>query len=331
MESQNFKKPIGPTLSTGELILLKYADGNKVGEDYPHYFETMYNLSPKKKVKQFLKDGYFKIAPLNFTVNHHSISELKILLKEHNLKVTGKKTELVTRVIDNIDPDSIKSVFSDRYFTLTEKGSQALLGLNEEDYRERYTPHLFKFENELSTQIIENAFLKIVDGSISKALSMLESINITSPFGPYSVHVSQSKIQNYVIGIQNFMRERTEFSVQQRACAGLGAIIGGFESDLIQHFCDESADEITVQQLTKLSHAYIQLEEYKSIAAHIPSYYFIITMNDERTCEICKSFEGKKLPVKSAIIGRNFPPFEHCNNKLCRCTTGFKMNIEREN
>lgn len=177
---------------------------------------------------------------------------------------------------------------------------------------------------------IECAFSQISEGHISDAISTLENLEISQKYFTYLVHVNQSKLQYYIIGIKNFMEECTEFPVTQRVCAGIGAIIGGFEAALLQHFCASPVPEEYMLKLKKFASSYIQLEEYRHTASAIPAQYFIITMTDERTCEVCKSFEGKKFSIEQAVIGKNFPPFEHCNSKFCRCTTGFEMKARGE-
>ena len=43
--------------------------------------------------------------------------------------------------------------------------------------------------------------------------------------------------------------------------------------------------------------------------------YTVDTCGDSRVCSVCKALEGKKYKVKSAVIGKNAPPF--CDE--CRC------------
>ena len=68
---------------------------------------------------------------------------------------------------------------------------------------------------------------------------------------------------------------------------------------------------------------------YISGQAHLQAYldadiadYRYKTALDSRTCKYCAPLDGQIFPVKSAIVGKNYPPI-HPN---CRCTTGAADN-----
>lgn len=47
----------------------------------------------------------------------------------------------------------------------------------------------------------------------------------------------------------------------------------------------------------------------------------VLTMKDERVCEICATHQGIKMSVTKAEIGVNHPPF----HKGCRCLAIYSM------
>ena len=59
------------------------------------------------------------------------------LLKERGMKVSGKKAELVDRILDGADHGALEAKYSDRYYRLTPKGQQELA-------ENEYIPYLDK-------------------------------------------------------------------------------------------------------------------------------------------------------------------------------------------
>ena len=62
----------------------------------------MLKRKPLKVIEKFLKEGALEPAGLQELVNHKfKTSDLKSLLKEKGLKISGRKDELVQRLIEN--------------------------------------------------------------------------------------------------------------------------------------------------------------------------------------------------------------------------------------
>ena len=90
-------------LSKGELILLKYSDGASVEDDFPQYFYYVYNIDVKRCLDYFLKYDLLNIAPLSYTLSKYTVAELKNALQKYELKTTGKKQDLILRLLENVN------------------------------------------------------------------------------------------------------------------------------------------------------------------------------------------------------------------------------------
>lgn len=100
--------------------------------DYAQYYVYRYNVNPIKLSQRLLNEGYLSRGINNDNVSEfvHSlkIQELKDLLKNKNLKMSGKKIELVNRVLDNYYIEQIEEIYPNtrEIYFLTFLGEQMI-------------------------------------------------------------------------------------------------------------------------------------------------------------------------------------------------------------
>jgi hypothetical protein len=94
---ENFQIP-----SASLLLLSKFLNGNKKNNFYGvEYWETALREKPETIIKNFIREGLLETAGLSEKINHkYKASDLKKILKERGLKVSGSKEELIQRLID---------------------------------------------------------------------------------------------------------------------------------------------------------------------------------------------------------------------------------------
>lgn len=112
-------------------VFLDYVNGKKVGktkDDYYGYVEYDLGITdPVSKHKQLIAKGYLKEASLENYLNALKVTDLKVILKENNLKVTGKKADLIIRILENIDNNTLSEKYKDKFgYVLSEKGIKYL-------------------------------------------------------------------------------------------------------------------------------------------------------------------------------------------------------------
>ena len=136
-----------------DVVFLERANEHKVGDDFPGYFKYRYNSDPKKLLKKAQKNKLLIKSDYKVAIKEARASDLKNALKKHGLKVSGKKQDLIKRLIENLNEKTLKNEFPDIYWTLTEKGKKIVLGNNHIIYFHK-SQHL---TNEISLENYHNA------------------------------------------------------------------------------------------------------------------------------------------------------------------------------
>lgn len=92
----------------GTVYLLYWCDGKTLKVDYPQYFKESYTINPAKMHKELIDEGLLEPASIEDKFSSLKIPELKEILRSHSLKLSGKKQDLINRLIENsIDPPDI--------------------------------------------------------------------------------------------------------------------------------------------------------------------------------------------------------------------------------
>lgn len=73
-----------------------------------------------------LDNGYLKFGDVSDSIRAQRISDIKPVLKKYNLKVSGKKAELVDRLIENVSSQKLSVDFPIKYYRVSEKGAELL-------------------------------------------------------------------------------------------------------------------------------------------------------------------------------------------------------------
>ncbi len=122
-------KPSENGLYPHELLMLAYATkyyqhGNKFPRFW--YYECHYTYDPQQLLDSLADRGFIEPGTLEDALSQHKVSDLKELLKQFGLKATGKKTDLVHRLIEEGDIPTLNKKCDNRTFRLTEKGDKEL-------------------------------------------------------------------------------------------------------------------------------------------------------------------------------------------------------------
>lgn len=106
------------------IIFLERSNGHKIGDTYPNYFKYQYESDTDLLLKKTIQNNHLKESDLNHCLERATVKELKESLKKHDLKVSGRKKELIERLQTNISEETIKADFTDSYYVLTSEGSR---------------------------------------------------------------------------------------------------------------------------------------------------------------------------------------------------------------
>lgn len=127
-ESSNYKN-INDKTSRLEatVIFLNWVNGKSIlaKEQYPVYFFYDYNIKNCTNFhKNLIKESFLEKADFESHLNSMVIYELKEILTKYNLKKTGKKEDLIKRIMENVNPEEVR--FEEEKYVLSKKGKEFL-------------------------------------------------------------------------------------------------------------------------------------------------------------------------------------------------------------
>jgi len=116
-----------------EVLVLDYAHSYYTeGNSYQGFWWYRYGVRDVDKcLRSLIERGFLGIGDLQSAIALENATVLKEELKKHRLKVSGKKDELIQRLISEVSHKELNSRFAKRTYQLTELGKQAL---EEESY-----------------------------------------------------------------------------------------------------------------------------------------------------------------------------------------------------
>lgn len=103
-----------------EILLLNYLDKKNVATHLPNYWAFEYNLDIPNIIKKLLAHQYLQYAPDKFILSKCKVNELKDIIIKNNLKVKGKKDDLIETILQNIP--NYQKYLTEKYYLLTDKG-----------------------------------------------------------------------------------------------------------------------------------------------------------------------------------------------------------------
>jgi hypothetical protein len=116
-----------------EVLVLDYAGSYYTeGNSFQGFWWYRYGVRDVDKCLYSLLDrGFLQVGNLQSAIGKETVVVLRGELKKYGLKVSGKKDELVQRLMAEVSHDELNSHFTRRTYQLTELGKQAL---DEEGY-----------------------------------------------------------------------------------------------------------------------------------------------------------------------------------------------------
>ena len=302
------------TFTKSELILLRYVDGMSSKERFPAYFIHVHNLNCEELVKEFLISGLVSIASLEYMLSKANVSQLKEFLKTNNDKMSGSKSVLIARILANHSSECIRSFFTEMYYLLTENGQDLIAnGLTEEEYNNRFSlPFSIPEEETLLRCIHQYDFQKaeelikanIVNPRICHSSPKTYESFLTYSF-PFDEAYNCEQVKEFILVcfLLNAGAENTVEILNKKFSLS-------FSVDTIRYM---------MKVITSLDELIQQSELAISLDGMMSCVYYIRSCKDSAVCKECRKLDGKKFNIKDAVIGKTYPPFNHCKGEFCRC------------
>lgn len=120
-----------------EILMLHYAPRYKTsGNNFQSFWYWDYSVAdPQSILNSLAEKGFLSVGGIELTLEDLKLPQIKEELKSIGQKVTGKKADLIDRLIQNGDLDKLSQKYPDRHYILTAKGEQELK-------ENKYVPYL---------------------------------------------------------------------------------------------------------------------------------------------------------------------------------------------
>ncbi len=111
-----------------EILAIEYANKYSFGENkFESFWWYEYGVKDMTSLLESLRErGFLSLGSLSDSLQLYKVDDLKSVLKAKGLKVSGKKQELINRLIESVSEDELSEYFPRRSYTITEKGKDAI-------------------------------------------------------------------------------------------------------------------------------------------------------------------------------------------------------------
>lgn len=295
-----------------EMLMLKYVGkGIESNRNYPGYWQYQYNVNAQELIANLLNKGFLILGDIDVSLQHLETKELKDILAKAGLKVSGKKGDLIERIINGIDKQSLLALGLPVYIIRSEIGDRILSEGHQDGMKEYYEAKIIYGDRELVLPILE----LIANKKFKEAERGIENLQ------SYDKKVFSEFMDFHI----NTLEQYSEYELRIKACL-LYAYMSGKSSIARNLMNDVCGTEIPLNVFEKTKKYLLSMKDFllinkmANISLSNGEYgYYIKSANDEKCCKYCRQMEGVFFKASEANLGITYPPFEHCENDFCRC------------
>lgn len=111
-----------------EILFLSYARSFFVGQtEFPIFWYEKYGIdNPQQLIQSLIDRGFLQIASNETSLKRFTLPELKEILRQHNFTTTGKKKDLIDRILQNVSADYLEKLLPNREYEVTELGESEI-------------------------------------------------------------------------------------------------------------------------------------------------------------------------------------------------------------
>lgn len=124
---EGLEAPAWAEISFLDAKALKFWNGKATSFEIPPYYSnTSFGRNVGPALGRLLAGGYIRLCDISRNIGLKTVPELKTILNSKGLKASGRKAELVQRILDNFSPAELQRLFPVGVYEITEAGEQAL-------------------------------------------------------------------------------------------------------------------------------------------------------------------------------------------------------------
>jgi hypothetical protein len=299
------------------LLLSKFRNGDSPDRYRDaEYWETVLKEKPVKAIEQFLKEGVLEPAGLQELVDYKfKASDLKLMLKERGLKVSGRKEELVQRLIENDEQSMHEATKGLHMYLCTTEGIQLA-----EHYLEGEKAKRDAAERNVLDLLATKEFSKAVRIVAQYEASQVFPRGLGIDWKNYDVESGVESLRIIFEKVPGILKDIEENRLNKlRIAAAMMQVWGtntagrwlpdGFETGI--RLDSDAACRMFVFHATHLRN----MEGYKEARVKTVE---VSSVGDGNTCAECQKISGKKFKLESVPE----LPYAKCTCDIgCRCTT----------
>ena len=111
-----------------EILMLDYASSYKTsGNSFQNFWKWNYSvLAPQSVLDSLFERGFICRGNAASALKRFVVADLKALLTQKGAKASGKKEELISRILETYSTEELEETIPDRNYALTELGEQEL-------------------------------------------------------------------------------------------------------------------------------------------------------------------------------------------------------------
>ncbi|MYL38743.1 SAP domain-containing protein [Halobacillus litoralis] len=114
-------------LLSGEVILIDWISGKHRNVFFPRYYSETYGIDAERSLEKLFKEGYVTEGSPLYSLEALTVPKLKELLKSKQLKVGGKKADLIARITEKFSEAEVEAIVGDNpVMLITAKGEATL-------------------------------------------------------------------------------------------------------------------------------------------------------------------------------------------------------------
>ncbi len=299
MEFKNIYTQTTQSLTSVERNFLLYINGKSVNSPYiAQYWQYEYNINTVNLIDRLLNENYLTISS---DISFFKVTDLKNILKENNLPMTGKKDDLCKRLTDNLSEESLKNYLSktDKKYILTKKGVEITKNLVPSATKDTDT------EDKCISLILENNFEELFDVlNVKKDIrkSILADINF--------INKKDIDIDKNIVINEQLLKTSIIF------CNIIG-VIPTKTANLYKRISNDTNEKSYIELIIHTENSYIASARYLNSFKYLNNTkYKFLSASDRDTCRACKKLNHKVFNISEAQFGVNLPPI----HRGCRCT-----------
>lgn len=280
------------------------------------FWEPVLMESPSVAIDQFIRYEMIEPASLDEHVTYKfKVSDLKTMLKERKLKISGKKDELVKRLIENDERSMLKATEELNIFHCTREGTaMAEAFLKEEQVKKCSATE--KTKTLLSEKKFSDATKVLIQYEASQVFQRGFGIDWKTYNGMHEVKDLKLIFSTTPAIIKGLVIDKLN---QLRVAASMMLLWG---NNTVRDWLPENFEtginlspDATCRMLVFHARNKRRIEEYRKNGVISVE---IVGANDDKSCQECKKLDGKVFNIERMI---------QIPHKKCTCEMGCRCRI----